>query len=74
MDAQYAFGLIKRALAAAMKAGQLRRNDVNVLAHTLLGAVTEIAMVIARAPHPTKVRKDAERALTSMLAGWRAQS
>jgi len=53
-----------------MKAGQLRRTDVNVLAHTLLGAVTEIAMVIARAPHPAKVRKDAER----MLAGWRAQS
>jgi hypothetical protein len=29
-------------------------------------------MVIARAPHPAKVRKDAERALASMLAGWRA--
>ena len=57
-----------------MKAGQLCRTDVNVLAHTLLGAVTEIAMVIARAPHPAKVRKDAERALASMLAGWRAQS
>ena len=74
MDTQYGFGLIKRALAAAIKAGLLRRTDVNVLAHVLLGAVMEAAMVIARAPHSAKVRKDAQRALTSMLAGWRAKS
>ena len=33
-----------------------------MLAHALLGAVMETAMVVARAPLPAKVRKDAERA------------
>jgi hypothetical protein len=31
-------------------------------------------MVIARAQHFAKVRKDAQRALASVLAGWRAES
>ena len=74
MDAKYGFGLIKQALTAAMKAGALRRQDVGLLAHILLGALTEAAMVIARSPHPAKARKDAERALASVLAGWRRET
>jgi hypothetical protein len=74
MDARYGFGLIKQALTAAMKAGTLRRQDVDLLAHILLGALTEAAMVIARSPHPAKARKDAERALASVLAGWRRET
>ena len=74
MDAKYGFGLIKQALTAAMKAGTLRRQDVDLLAHILLGALTEAAMVIARSPHPAKARKDAERALASVLAGWRRET
>jgi len=55
MDARYGFGLVKQALAGAMKAGLLRRQDVEVLAHVLLGALTEAAMVIARSRDPSKI-------------------
>jgi hypothetical protein len=64
-------GLLKQALSAAMKAGLLQRQDVDVLAHLLLGALTEAAMVIARSHSPSKSRKAAERALTSVIEGWR---
>ena len=74
MDARYGFGLIKQALTAAMKAGALRRQEVGLLAHILLGALSEAAMVIARSPYPAKARKDAERALASVLAGWRRET
>ena len=74
IDAKYGFGLIKNALTAAMNAGALRRQDAGLLAHILLGALTEAAMVIARSPHPAKARKDAEGALASVLAGWRRET
>src|SRR5882672_1093225 len=54
MDARYGFGLVKQALAGAMQAGLLRRQDVDLLAHVLLGALTEAAMVIARSQNPAK--------------------
>ena len=71
MDAKYGLGLLKQALSAAIKAGLLRRQDVDVLAHLLLGALTEAAMLVARSGNPAKSRKAAERALASMIASWR---
>ena len=71
MDAKYGFGLLKRALAGAMQAGLIRKQNVDVLTHILIGALTETAMVVARSDDPTKARGEAERALTSMLTGWR---
>ena len=69
MDAKYGFGLLKRALGAAMQAGLIRRQDADVLTHILLGALTETAMAVARSDNPAKARMEAERALISMLAG-----
>ena len=71
MDAKYGFGLLKRALAGAMQAGLVRKQNVDVLTHILLGALTETAMLVARSDDPAKARGEAERALTSMLTGWR---
>ena len=71
MDAKYGFGLLKQALAGAMQAGLVRKQNVDVLTHILLGALTETAMVVARSNDPAKAREEAERALISMLAGWR---
>jgi AcrR family transcriptional regulator len=73
MDDRYGLGLLKRGLAHAMKAGLLRNQDVDVMAHLLQGALTEAAMMIARSKKPSKSRKDAERALAAIIAGWRAQ-
>jgi hypothetical protein len=71
MDAKYGFGLLKQALAGAIQAGLVKKQNVDVLTHILLGALTETAMVVARSDDPAKARRDAERALTAMLAGWR---
>jgi AcrR family transcriptional regulator len=71
MDAKYGLGLLKQALSAAMKAGLLPRQDIDVLAHLLLGALTEAAMVIARSHSPSKSHKAAERALGAVIEAWR---
>jgi AcrR family transcriptional regulator len=74
MDSKYGFGLLKQALAEAMRAKLLRRGDVDVLAHLLMGALTEAAMVVARSSTPGATGKTAERALLSMLDAWRPES
>ena len=71
MDARFGLGLLKRALAGAMSAGRLRHQDVDLLAHALLGALTEVAMVVARAQKPAAAQRAAEQAITAMVAGWR---
>src|SRR5438445_8143051 len=73
MDAEYGLGLIRQALAAAVAMGLLVRRDVDVLAHLLLGSLTEAAMVVARSPSPTRARKGAEQALAAMIEAWRAR-
>ncbi len=71
MDARYGLGLVKRALSAATKGGLLHRYDIDVMAHVLLGALTEAAMLVARSPNPSKSRRAAEQAIGSIIAGWR---
>lgn len=73
MDAKYGLGLVKQALSAAMAMELLQRREVDVLAHLLLGSLTEAAMVIARSPNPAKTRKSAERALSSIIEAWRVR-
>ena len=53
------------------RAAKRRHQDVDMLAHVLLGALTEAAMVIARSQNPSKSRKAAERAIASVIAGWK---
>jgi AcrR family transcriptional regulator len=73
MDARFGLGLVKQALSAAVEMQLLQRRDVDVLAHLLLGALTEAAMVIARSPNPAKARRVAERALASVIEGCRVR-
>ena len=72
MDAKYGLGLLKRGLTAAMAAGQLRKQDADVAAHILLGAMTEAAMLVARAKQPENTRTAASRAIVSMIDSWKA--
>ena len=74
MDAKYGLGLVRQALSAAVEMGLLQRRDVDVLAHLLLGSLTEAAMLIARSPNPSKARKAAERALVTVIQGCRVRS
>jgi hypothetical protein len=49
MDERYAFGLLKGALVAVSASGRVRKELIDVLAHMLLAALAEVALVIARA-------------------------
>ena len=73
MDARYGLGLLKQALTAAMNAGQLKRQDVTVLTHLLLGALTEAAMFIARSATPAKSQKAAELAVAQLISAWKVE-
>ena len=63
IGARYGLGLISALLAAGIEAGELRRQPVDPLAHALLGALDEIAMLVARADDPPRARAEAGETL-----------
>jgi hypothetical protein len=55
-----------------MAAGIFRRQEVRSLAHLMLGALGEAAMVIANAPDPAAARQEVEGPMLALLSGLRA--
>jgi AcrR family transcriptional regulator len=55
IDARYALGLLKGAMQAMATNGAIPANSVELLAHTLLAMLSEIALVVARDPEGTKL-------------------
>jgi AcrR family transcriptional regulator len=72
IDARYGLGLVTVGLQRAMDAGSIQPQDVRPLAHVVLGALGEAAMVIAHAADPKAERRAVEPALLSLLQGLRA--
>jgi AcrR family transcriptional regulator len=72
VGARHALGLVSLSLQLGMDAGVLRRAEVRPLAHLVLGALGEAAMLIANAEDPRTARADVEPALLDLLAGLRA--
>jgi AcrR family transcriptional regulator len=72
VGARHALGLVSLSLQAGMDAGVLRRAEVRPLAHLVLGALGEAAMLIANAENPRAARKEVEPALFDLLAGLQA--
>jgi AcrR family transcriptional regulator len=72
IDERYGLGLVSAGLENAMAAGLFRRRKVRPLAHLLLGALGEAAMLIANAPDPAAARKEIEGPLLTLLEGLRA--
>lgn len=72
IGARYGLGLIAALLHAGIEAGEIRRQPVDPLAHALLGALDEIAMLVARAGDPAAVRAQASETLAGLLEGLRA--
>jgi AcrR family transcriptional regulator len=70
IDEQYGFGLLKHGLEAVADAGRLAVADVDVVAHVLLGALNEAAMLVARAESPTKARRQATAAVDRLIDGF----
>jgi AcrR family transcriptional regulator len=64
---QYGLGLVQEALQEAMDAGLVAPGPVGPLAHLLLGAIDEGAMLVARADDDGRTRREVEASLTRFL-------
>ena len=67
IDERYAFGLLKGGLQAAAAAGRVRPDVVDVLAHMLLAALAEVALVVARAGDGTMAMQQGRAAVRELL-------
>jgi AcrR family transcriptional regulator len=69
---EYGLGLIEATLQAAMDAGKIKPQPVKPLAHVLMGALDEAAMVVARAEDPVATRVEVAATLQALLDGLRS--
>lgn len=67
--AEHGLGLIEATLQAAIEAGAIAEQPVRPLAHVLMGALDEAAMLVARAEDPELMRAEVGRTLDSLLVG-----
>jgi AcrR family transcriptional regulator len=70
--AKHGLGLIEATLQAAIDAGAIADQPVRPLAHVLMGALDEAAMLVARAADPQRARAEVGRTLDTLLAGLSA--
>jgi AcrR family transcriptional regulator len=69
IGARYGLGLIEALLAAGMESGEIRRQPLRPLAHAMLGALDEVAMLVGRADDPRAARAEASETLESLITG-----
>jgi AcrR family transcriptional regulator len=72
IDERYGLGLVSAGLENAMAAGLFRRQEIRPLAHLLIGALGEAALLIANADDPEEARREVEDPLLTLLAGLKA--
>ncbi|HEY1360350.1 MAG TPA: helix-turn-helix domain-containing protein [Thermoleophilaceae bacterium] len=73
VDARYGMGLVKLGLEAAMEQGTMPRQDPEPLAHLLLAALGEAALLIAHADDPKRARREVEPPIMALLEGLEAR-
>lgn len=71
INAKYALGLIEAVLAHGMETSEIRRQPTRPLAHALIGALDEIAMLVARSEDPAATRAETGETLASLINGLR---
>jgi AcrR family transcriptional regulator len=64
---RYGLGLVQGTIEAAVEAGQIERQPAGPLAHLLLGAIDEGAMLIARADDGGETRRQIGASVTRIL-------
>ena len=69
IDARHGLGLIEFGLGAAMENGRIERAPVKPLAHAILGALDEAAMLVARADDVERARAEMLDTLERLFAG-----
>lgn len=73
IGSEQGLGLVEASLQAAMEAGEIVEQPVKPLAHVLMGALDEAAMLVARAEDPEAMRSDVAATLERLLDGLRPQ-
>jgi AcrR family transcriptional regulator len=66
--AEHGLGLIEATVQAAIDAGAIAPQPVRPLAHILMGALDEAAMLVGRAEDPERMRVEVSRTLDSLIA------
>jgi hypothetical protein len=69
--ADYGLGVVRLALQRATDAGALRPLPLDTLSHTVLGALTETALLVARSEDPQAARHEAIEVVHALLDGLR---
>jgi AcrR family transcriptional regulator len=69
LDARHGLGLVKLGIQRAIQEGAIEPGPVDALAHMLVSALNEAAMLIGRSANPNNARNEATRALDRILAG-----
>jgi AcrR family transcriptional regulator len=71
LEARYGITIIEGALAVAMDEGTITTQPRRELAHLILAALDEAALLIAHADDPEAARRNASEALGQLLEGLR---
>ena len=71
LDAEYGLGVVRVALQRATDADALQPLPLDMLAHTVLGALTEVALVVARSKDTRRARDEAIAVVHSLIDGLR---
>ncbi|MCA2262813.1 helix-turn-helix domain-containing protein [Mycobacterium marseillense] len=66
---RYSLGMTEQMLGEAMRTGELAEQPVRPLAHVLIGALDEAAMVIATADDPDRTRGETREVLHRLIDG-----
>lgn len=69
IESRYTLAALRNGIRTAIASGAVAERSAEMLAHMILGALSEAAMAIARAPQPRKVLKDALAEFDRMLEG-----
>ena len=73
LDARHGLGLLRAGIQAAMDSGAIQAGPVDLIAHMLVAALDEAALVVGRATEPDAARQDAALIVDRMLAGIAGQ-
>jgi AcrR family transcriptional regulator len=72
IDQDYGLGLVEAAVQRALDAGRLIPQPARALAHVILGAVHEAAMVVAEAEDPAAARTEMGATVRRLLDGLKS--
>lgn len=69
LDARHGLGLLRAGIQAAIDQGVVEPGPVDALAHSLVAALDEAALLVGRAASPAGARRDAALVIDRILAG-----